>query len=130
VLVEIVFASTARRRATSPGSSLHQLTETLSRVYNPTVSGLPSVAVCFSGGKASGAPGEREGREFGVQETGLGLGTEQVADQQVVPPAPVLGTAGLRRLRPPDVVSFREGIAGLGGAAEPTAAGSTAAGSD
>ena len=30
------------RRATGPGSSGHQLTETLSRVYNPTVCRLPS----------------------------------------------------------------------------------------
>jgi len=35
-------ASTARRQATSPGSSGHQLTQTLPRVYSPTVSRLPS----------------------------------------------------------------------------------------
>lgn len=68
VLVEIVFASTVRRRATGTDASGHQLTETLSRVYNPTVSRLPSAGVSVVSPsnvyrvlKAAGRPAPRTG---------------------------------------------------------------------
>ncbi len=40
-----MFASAARRRVTRPGASDHQFTGRLCRVYNPSVTRLPSAGV-------------------------------------------------------------------------------------